>query len=71
MYQPVSEPQEIEALIQFQLDCMDDLDCPQVDMDETVAGNYSSLRSALAECGLSMEEQLVRKFVDQSKWNHR
>lgn len=71
MYRPVTETHDIEKLIQFQLDIMDGMDCPQVDMDETLAGDYSSLRSALAECGFSMKEQLVKEFVDQNKWHHR
>lgn len=71
MYRPVKDPEQIEKLIQFQFDVMDSMDCPQVDMDEILAGDHGSLREAMAQCGFPMNENLVNEFVDQSRWHHR
>ena len=71
MYRPVSDPVEIEKLIKYQLDLMDEMDCPQVDMDGVISGDYGSLKEAMADCGIVLDPNVVDELVDQEKWHHR
>lgn len=60
------EPQ-IEAL-DF---ARDELGAAEVFTDEVLKGDFSSLKSAFSHCGIELDEQIARDFIDPSLWNFK
>lgn len=38
--------------------------------DELIKGDYSSLESAMAYCGIVMKEEIVKDFIEPKYWKH-
>ena len=71
MYNPVTDPEEISRLIQWQIDQMDAMDCPQVDMDALLAGDFKTLAEAVESVGLPFNKSIANQAIDQNRWHHR
>ncbi len=71
MYNPVRDPEEIGRLIKWQIDQMEKMDCPQVDMDQVLSGNFKTLAQAIESVGLDFNPSIANQMIDQDKWHHR
>ena len=71
MYNPIRNPEEISQLIQWQIDLMDKMDCPQVDMDQVLSGNFETMAQAIESVGLDFNPSIANQMIDQEKWHHR
>ena len=58
------------ALRTRSLEELEAIDAPWIDSDEIMAGDFSSLESAFALCGMELDLELARKCIDPDKWHH-
>ena len=44
------------------------IDCPAVDMDEVLLGDYKSLETAFTHCGLTLDPDKAHACIDTNLW---
>ena len=49
---------------------MDKTGAPSVYTEELVGGDFSSLEKAMTHCGIEMDEEKVRNFVNPEHWHY-
>jgi len=66
----LARPEAIQAHVQAMDYLWEHRRAVDVDTDALIRGDYSTLRIALASCGIEMDEDVVRDFVDPKLWRH-
>jgi len=61
----------LKQIIDLHFSEMDRVGCPSVYTGQLVQGDFGSLREAMAHCGIEMDEEKVRRFVNPEHWHYR
>lgn len=64
-------PKGVREIIDLHFEEMDRVGCPSIYTDELIEGDFRSLKEAMAYCGIDMDENRVREFIDPKHWHHR
>jgi hypothetical protein len=49
---------------------MESMDGPVVDVDEVMAGDFTSIAKAIEHCGMTFKPHLAKPCIDKELWHH-
>ena len=71
MLAPRHDDEHLRRVIEMHDQEMDKAGGPNVYTDQVVKGDLGSLKEAMSHCGIEMDEDKVKAFVNPKHWHHR